>query len=103
MKADEQEFTAQSLLDGLCSSTAKKSVNDIFKEQIQRLSDEGQKYMLSLRYVYNTLITFNKHLDIYFSEIDITFLRRLEMWFRKRGVAENTIGIHFLRCERSTM
>ena len=51
--------------------------------------------MLSLQYVYNTLIVFNKHLDIYFSEIDITFLRRYETWLRKRGVAENTIGIHF--------
>lgn len=54
MKADEQEFTAQSLLDGLCSSTAKKSVNDIFKEQIQRLSDEGRKIyaFASLRLQY---------------------------------------------------
>ena len=96
LKAEQQDFTAQSLLDRLNSSTARKTVGDIFNEQMQRLSDEGRrKYMLSLRYVYNTLIAFNKHLDIYFSEIDITFLRRYETWLRKRGVAENTIGIHF--------
>ena len=96
LKAEQQDFTAQSLLDRLNLSTAKKTVGDIFNEQMQRLSDEGRrKYMLSLRYVYNTLIAFNKHLDIYFSEIDITFLRRYETWLRKRGVAENTIGIHF--------
>ncbi len=96
LKAEQQDFTAQSLLDRLNDSTTRKTVGDIFNEQMQRLADEGRrKYMLSLRYVYNTLITFNKHLDIYFSEIDITFLRRYETWLRKRGVAENTIGIHF--------
>ena len=96
LKAEQQDFTAQSLLDRLNASTTRKTVGDIFNEQMQRLADEGRrKYMLSLRYVYNTLITFNKHLDIYFSEIDITFLRRFEIWLRKRGVAENTIGIHF--------
>lgn len=96
LKAEQQDFTAQSLLDRLNASTTRKTVGDIFNEQMQRLADEGRrKYMLSLRYVYNTLITFNKHLDIYFSEIDITFLRRYETWLRKRGVAENTIGIHF--------
>ena len=96
LKAEQQDFTAQSLLDRLNSSSARKTVGEIFNEQMQRLADEGRrKYMLSLRYVYNTLIAFNKHLDIYFSEIDITFLRRYETWLRKRGVAENTIGIHF--------
>lgn len=96
LKAEQQDFTAQSLLDRLNKSATRKTVGDIFNEQMQRLADEGRrKYMLSLRYVYNTLITFNKHLDIYFSEIDIIFLRRYETWLRKRGVAENTIGIHF--------
>ena len=81
LKAEQQDFTAQSLLDRLNSSSTKKTVGEIFNEQMQRLTDEGRrKYMLSLRYVYNTLIAFNKHLDIYFSEIDITFLRRYETW-----------------------
>lgn len=96
LKAEQQDFTAQSLLDRLNSTSTKKTVGEIFNEQMQRLTDEGRrKYMLSLRYVYNTLIAFNNHLDIYFSEIDITFLRRYETWLRKKGVAENTIGIHF--------
>lgn len=95
LKAERQDFTAQSLIDRLNVSTTRKTVGDIFNEQMQRLSDEGRrKYMLSLRYVYNTLISFNKHLDIFFSEIDITFLRCYETWLRKRGVAENTIGMH---------
>lgn len=63
LKAEQQDFTAQSLLDRLNSSSTKKTVGEIFNEQMQRLTEEGRrKYMLSLRYVYNTLIAFNKHL-----------------------------------------
>ena len=53
--------------------------------------------MLSIRqvYIYNSLLMFNKHLDILFSDIDLTFLRRYETWLRKQGLAENTIGIRF--------
>ena len=63
-----------------------------------RLKDKGRRgYMLSIRqvYIYNSLLMFNKHLDILFSDIDLTFLRRYETWLRKQGLAENTIGIRF--------
>lgn len=96
LKIDQQDFTAQSLIDKVNSPIIRRTVNDIFVSHMKRLEDEGRrKYMLSMRYVYNTLITFNKHLDIYFSEMDERFLRRYETWLRKKGVAENTIGIHF--------
>lgn len=96
LKAENRDYTATTLIEGIAEQIKLKTVGEIFNEQMQRLADEGRrKYMLSLHYVYNTLIAFNKHLDIYFSEIDITFLRRYETWLRKRGVAENTIGIHF--------
>ena len=65
-------------------------------EQIKRLTDEGRRgYMLSVKQVYNSLLSFNKHLDIYFSEIDMTFLRKYETSLRKKGLSENTIGIRF--------
>lgn len=51
--------------------------------------------MLSVRYVYNSLINFNKHLNIPFAEIDVAWLKRYESWLRSRGVSQNTIGIHF--------
>lgn len=38
---------------------------------------------------------FNKHLDIYFTDIDTSFLRKYETWLRKQELAENTIGIRF--------
>ena len=96
LKTLQQDFTAQTLIDKLNVNDTRKTVADVFNEQIQRLCDENRrKYMQSVRYVYNSLIEFNKHLDIYFSEIDVTFLRKYETWLRKNGKAENTIGIHF--------
>ncbi|MCH5243207.1 MAG: site-specific integrase [Muribaculaceae bacterium] len=96
LKIEQQDFTAQSLIDKVNSKTVRQTVNDVFLSHMDRLSDEGRrKYMLSIRYIYNSLIAFNKHLDIYFTEIDSTFLRKYETWLRKKKVAENTIGIHF--------
>ena len=65
-------------------------------EKIKRLQDEGRRgYMLSVKQVYNSLLMFNKHLDIYFTDIDTSFLRKYETWLRKQELAENTIGIRF--------
>lgn len=65
-------------------------------EQLQRLADENRRgYMLSTKQVYNSLMEFNKHLNIYFSDMDVTWLRRYETYLRKKGLAENTIGIRF--------
>lgn len=44
---------------------------------------------LSTKQVYNSLIDFNKHLNIYFSDIDVTWLRRYETYLRKKGIAES--------------
>jgi hypothetical protein len=45
--------------------------------------------------VYNSLVKFNGHLDVYFSDIDVTWLKRYESWLRSNGSAENTIGKRF--------
>lgn len=96
LKASNQDFTLRSLIDSLTTSTSTKTVNEIFVAQMQRLVAEGRRnYMLSLKQVYNSLLMFNKHLDICFSDINLPFLRRYETWLRKQGKAENTIGIHF--------
>lgn len=42
--------------------------------------------MLSVKQVYNSMIAYNGHLDIYFSEIDVTWLRNYETWLRKSGL-----------------
>lgn len=96
LKSERKDFTASTLIEENSQQVKPRTVKDLFCEQIKRLQDEGRRgYMLSVRQVYNSLLMFNKHLDILFSDIDIPFLRRYETWLRKRGLAENTIGIRF--------
>lgn len=92
LKTERKEFTASTLIDNRAKRVKPKTVHDLFCEQIQRLTDEGRRgYMLSVKQVYNSLLSFNNHLDICFSNIDVCFLRRYETWLRKQGLAENTI------------
>lgn len=96
LKSEHKEFTVNSLIDNTSEKVKPKTVGDVFLEQLQRLTDENRRgYMLSTKQVYNSLIDFNKHLNIYFSDIDVTWLRRYETYLRKKGIAENTIGIRF--------
>ncbi len=96
LKSERKEFTASTLVENKSKRVKPKTVHELFCEQIKRLTDEGRRgYMLSVKQVYNSLLSFNKHLDICFSEIDVSFLRRYETWLRKQGLAENTIGIRF--------
>lgn len=96
LKSEHKEFTVNSLINKTSEKVKPKTVGDVFLEQLQRLTDENRRgYMLSTKQVYNSLIDFNKHLNIYFSDIDVTWLRRYETYLRKKGIAENTIGIRF--------
>lgn len=96
LKSEHKEFTVNSLIDNTSEKVKPKTVGDVFLEQLQRLTDENRRgYMLSTKQVYNSLIDFNKHLNIYFSDIDVAWLRRYETYLRKKGIAENTIGIRF--------
>ena len=51
--------------------------------------------MLSVKQVYNSLVKYNKHLDIHFTDIDVAWLKRYEAWLRSNKLEENTIGIRF--------
>lgn len=96
LKYERKEFTANSLVDKTKKKVQPKTVGNVFLGQLQRLADEGRRgYMLSVRQVYNSLMEFNRHLSIYFSDIDVTWLRKYETFLRKKGISENTIGIRF--------
>jgi len=41
------------------------------------------------------MIDYNGHLNIYFSDIDVSWLKQYEAYQRKKGFAENTLGIRF--------
>ena len=96
LKSDNKEFTAKSLIDKVHKPTKKRTVKEVFEEQIQRLFAEKRRgYALSHQQVLNSLLSFNKHLDIYFSDIDIVWLRKYETWLRSNNISTNTIGIRF--------
>jgi len=97
LKAHNKDFTAHSLADSksdnkLSTTTVAKMFHDyILNLQAQR----RHGYAASIQQVYNSLLKFNKHLEILFSEIDVQWLKRYEQWLRKEGKSENTIGVRF--------
>lgn len=98
LKSKNQEFTATTLVEKVNVNTrvGHKTVGDVFLDFIDRLKTENRKgYALSVRQVYNSLIEFNTHLDIPFCDLNITWLKRFEIFLREKGLAENTIGIRF--------
>lgn len=97
LKATNQEFTSTTLVEKVCVNRVnRKTVEDIFTDHMNRLIASGRKsYALSIKQLYNSMIEFNRHLDIPFAEMDIAWLRRYELFLRGKGLAENTIGIRF--------
>ena len=64
LKAGYKGFSATSLIEKL-------SKDPTFKKEINSLREEKRTgYALSVEQVYNSLVKFNKHLDLYFSETD---------------------------------
>lgn len=95
-KAMNREFTATTLVERVNNPITLKTVDDVFIDYIQRLTVEKRTgYALSVKQVYNSLLKFNKHLNIYFSDIDTTWLHKYEAWLRSGNIKENTIGIRF--------
>lgn len=96
LKAMEKDFTATTLVEKVTNPIKVKTVGDVFLDYIRRLTAEKRTgYMLSVKQVYNSLLKFNKHLNIYFPDIDISWLRKYETWLRSNNIKENTIGIRF--------
>lgn len=94
LTARGEEFTAASLADAVNTRKKAETVGELFLEHIQQLDEEGRRgYMLSLKQTYNSLLAFNKHLDIPFSTIDVTWLKRYENYLHKQELKDNTIGI----------
>jgi len=96
LKIENKDFTAKSLIEEVIKPTKRKTVGELFIERIQELKDSKRLgYAESHETVYHSLLNFNGHLDIYFSEIDKEWLQKYEVWLRKMENKENTIGIRF--------
>ena len=96
MKSEDREFSATTLVEKVSNQNRIITVGELFKQHLHCLVEEKRTgYRLSIQQTYNSLIKFNRHLDIPFSEMDYTWLKRYETWLRKQGKSENTIGIRF--------
>ncbi|MCM1198980.1 MAG: phage integrase SAM-like domain-containing protein [Clostridium sp.] len=96
LKTGGKDFSATTLIEKIHNKSCPITIDAIFKEEITELRNTGRGgYADSMTQVYNSLIKFNRHLDLHFSEVDVLWLKRYEAWLRKQGLAENTIGIRF--------
>ena len=76
--------------------TKHKTVEVVFQEYMTSLIKAGRKsYALSIKQTYNSIKEFCHSLDFYFSEMDVAWLKRYELFLREQRLAENTIGIRF--------
>jgi integrase len=95
-QAEGKEFTTTSLFDKVNSNVKNMTVKELFASHITDLKSQKRRgYAQTFMELYNSLMLFNGHLDIYFSDIDVTWLKRYETWQRGRGLLENTIGKRF--------
>lgn len=93
---ENKHFTATTLVEKVNKPTVNRTVQQLFTAQIQTPKEQQRTgYAMSHLEVYNSLVKFNGHLDIYFSDIDTVWLKRYENWLRSNGSAENTIGRRF--------
>ena len=96
LKAENKDFSATTLVGKVSDSSRLITIGELFKHHLQSLEEEKRTgYRLSIQQTYNSLIKFNRHLDIPFSEMDCNWLKRYEVWLRKHGKSENTIGVRF--------
>ena len=92
--ATNKEYSASSLINSVENTQKNKTVGALFEEYIEQLKSENRVgYALSVSQVYNSLLKYNGNMNLYFTEIDIAWLKNYEGWLRSNHLAENTIGI----------
>ena len=93
---EKREYTPTTLIEAIVPVQKARTVGELFNEYIAQLKDEGRLgYALSVQQVCNSLLKYKGHLDIYFSEIDVNWLKAYESWLRCCKLTDNTIGIRF--------
>jgi len=97
-KITNKEFTATTLVEKVSNPIKAKTVKEVFDLYIDRLYNANRiRYAEMFKVTLNSLIDFNRHLDIYFSEIDVAWLKRYEAWMFGKGLVSNTLELRFVR------
>ena len=96
-KASNKDFSLNSLVENHNPITIKKytvlELLDIHTNQL--IQEDRLRYADTFKKLKSSLLKFHKHLNIYFSEIDVQWLKNYEMYLRKNNLRDNTIGIRF--------
>ena len=89
-----KEFTAATLIESASSKdNPHKTVGEYYLTYIQNLKNEKRiRYAGMLEVSYNSFVKFNKHLDIPFSDIDVAWLKKYELWMKGQNLSVNTIS-----------
>ncbi|CAK7056335.1 MAG: Tyrosine recombinase XerD [Parabacteroides sp.] len=96
LKAMEKEFTVTTLVEKVNKPVKKQTVKEVFITYISQLETSGRlTYMNMYKSTLKSLLDFNGHLDICFSDLDFSWLRRYETWLQSKKLSLNTIGTYF--------
>lgn len=88
-----KDFTATTLIESTTNKTTCKTVGEYYLTYIQNLKKENRiRYAGMFEVSYSSFIKFNKHLDIPFSDIDIAWLKRYELWMKEQNLSISTIS-----------
>ena len=88
-----KNFTATTLIESTTNNTINKTVGEYYQTYIQNLKKENRiRYAGMFEVSYSSFIKFNKHLDIPFSDIDATWLKRYELWMKEQNLSVSTIS-----------
>lgn len=93
-RIEGKEFTASSLLHSKSSqSQLHNNVEECFNYYVGLLRDQGRyRYAGMYDVSLNSFVKYAGSLDIPFNDIDVTWLKKYEIWMLKQGLAVNTIG-----------
>lgn len=88
-----KDFTATTLIESASNNVTVKTVGEYYLTYIQNLKKESRiRYAGMFEVSYSSFIKFNKHLDIPFSDIDATWLKRYELWIKEQNLSVSTIS-----------
>lgn len=93
-KIEGKEFTASTLLeDDKTRTSLHNNVGECFRYYINLLKEEERlRYAGMYEVSYNSFIKYAGTLDIPFSDIDSSWLKKYEIWMLRQNLAVNTIG-----------
>lgn len=95
-KSESKDFTVTKLVETVVGGNSIQTVSDFLHSEIDRLYNEGRlKYASTFKELRASLLEFNKHLDVYFSDIDINWLKQYESFLRNKGLGDNSLGVRF--------